>query len=162
MKKIFNFFLRRASSSGQAMIEMLICLIVLPLFITGIIRLGQTLIIKQRLLMAAKHGAILRSTDLVHDRFVRAEIRRFLGDGRPKMERNKITIGFSRVSGPFGNPISRVEVGYRIRVPVFSSSSDAGGNFFQPFQTEEITLRETAYCANFRKSSWGDPYNPDP
>ncbi|MFH1957518.1 MAG: hypothetical protein ABIJ15_03490 [bacterium] len=138
------------------MVELIICLIVLPLFVTGIVRFGQTLIIQQRLLMAAKHGVILRSTNLVSDTEVRSEIRRFLSNtrSRPRMEGNRITIRLSRVSGPFGNPISRVEVGYRIRVPKFSN------NFFQPFKTEQITLRESAFCANFRRLS-GTPYTPD-
>jgi len=136
------------------MVEMIVCLIVLPLFITGIIRFGQTLIIKQRLLMAAKHGAILRATNLVSDRYVESEIKKFLADGTPKLERSKITIKLSKVSGPFGNPIAKAELGYRIRVPQFSES------FFKPFQTEEITLRESAYCAYFRRLP-GDPYLPD-
>ena len=136
------------------MVEMIICLIVLPLFITGIIRFGQTLIVKQRLLMAAKHGAILRATNLVSDRYVKSEIRKFLADGKPKLERNKISIKLSKIIGPFGNPITKVEVGYKIKVPKFSES------FFKPFKTEQITLKEYAYCAYFRRLP-GDPYLPD-
>jgi len=147
----------RSRLSGQAMAEMVICLIVLPLFITAIVRFGQTLIIKQRLLMAAKHGVILRSTNQISDRYVRSEVRKFLADGTPKMVRSKITVNFSRVSR-FANPISKVNVGYRIRVPVFSN------NFFQPFKTEEIVLSEEAYCADFRRINTpplDKPYLPD-
>ncbi|MFH1353407.1 MAG: TadE family protein [bacterium] len=150
MKK--NSFFNR-SESGQAMVELIICLIVLPLFVTGIVRFGQTLIIQQRLLMAAKHGAILRSTDLVADTYVKSEIRKFLGDGKPKMESSQITVKLSKITY-FGNPISEVEVGYKIKVPKFSN------NFFQPFRTEQITLRESAFCANFRRLT-GTPYTPD-
>ncbi|PKM99390.1 MAG: hypothetical protein CVU78_06600 [Elusimicrobia bacterium HGW-Elusimicrobia-2] len=138
----------KSPRSGQAMAEMVICLIVLPLFIMAIVRFGQTLIIQQRLLMAAKHGVILRSTNLVADTYVTSEVRRFLAEGTPKLESGKITISLAKTSY-FGNPISHVTVGYRIRVPVFGGSS--GGNFFQPFRSEEITLREEAYCADFRR-----------
>ncbi|MBA3052157.1 MAG: TadE family protein [Candidatus Omnitrophota bacterium] len=143
----------KSPRAGQAMAEMVICLIVLPLFITAIVRFGQTLIIQQRLLMAAKHGAILRSTNLVADTYVRGEVLHFLDRGTPKLERSRITISLAKTSY-FGNPISHVTVGYRIRVPKFSKS------FFQPFSTEEITLREEAYCADFRRLS-GTPYLPD-
>lgn len=156
--KIFHFlsFIFNSptkSEKGQATAEMIICLIVLPLFITGIVRFGQTLIIMQRLLMAAKHGAILRSTDQISDTYVQSEIKKFLADGKPKIEGGKITIKLSKVTY-FGNPITRVQVGYKIKVPKFSN------NFFQPFETEEITLEEQAYCAHFRRSP-GTPYMPD-
>jgi len=143
----------KSRRSGQAMAEMVVCLIVLPLFITAIVRFGQTLIIQQRLLMAAKHGVILRSTDQVSDRYVRSEIRSFLANGHPRMERGHITISLAKTTY-FGNPISHVTVGYRIRVPRFSN------NFFQPFRTEQITLREEAYCAHLRRLP-GTPYMPD-
>jgi len=139
------------------MAEMVVCLIVLPLFIMAIVRFGQTLIIKQRLLMAAKHGVILRSTDQVSDRYVKSEIKKFLRDGKPKMESNKITIALSKTTY-FGNPISHVTVGYKIRVPKFNNNF---GNFFKPFSTEEITLKEEAYCANFRRLP-GKLYNLPP
>ncbi|MBU3956208.1 hypothetical protein KJ633_07075 [bacterium] len=135
------------------MAEMIICLIVLPLFITAIVRFGQTLIIQQRLLMAAKHGVILRSTNLVADTYVKSEIKKFLRDGTPKMESSKITISLSKITY-FGNPISKVTVGYKIKVPKFSN------NFFKPFSTEQITLKEDAYCAHLRRLP-GTPYTPD-
>lgn len=143
----------KSPRAGQAMAEMVICLIVLPLFITAIVRFGQTLIIQQRLLMAAKHGAVLRSTNLVADTYVTSEVKKFLADGTPKLESGKITISLAKTSY-FGNPISHVTVGYRIRVPKFSN------NFFRPFSTEEITLKEQAYCADFRRLP-GTPYVPD-
>ena len=148
MKKTF-----KSRRSGQAMAEMVVCLIVLPLFITAIVRFGQTLIIKQRLLMAAKHGVILRSTDQVSDRYVKSEIKKFLRDGTPKMESSYITIALSKTTY-FGNPISHVTVGYKIRVPKFSN------NFFKPFSTEQVTLKEEAYCAHLRRLP-GTPYMPD-
>jgi len=143
----------QSGRSGQAMAEMVICLIVLPLFITAIVRFGQTLIIQQRLLMAAKHGVILKSTNLVADTYVRSEVKKFLAEGTPKLDSGKITITFAKTSR-FGNPISHVMVGYRIKVPKFSNS------FFHPFSTEEIPLKEQAYCADFRRLPL-DPYNPD-
>ncbi len=49
---------------------------------------------------------------------------------------------------------AKIEVGYKIKVSKFSN------DFFKPFQTEQITLKESAYCAHFKRLP-GSPYLPD-
>ncbi|MDD5686352.1 MAG: pilus assembly protein [Elusimicrobia bacterium] len=82
---------------GQAFIEFIIALIVLPLFISGTITIAKIFIVKQRLHQAARHGAFLMATDRVEKNIMENEVRQYFVEGWPKFDTSKIKVKWESV-----------------------------------------------------------------
>lgn len=125
---------------GQTLLEVVIVLIILPLFISAIIRLAQVAIVRQRLLIAARHGVWLTSSERVKDSTVKKEILDFLSGGTPSLEKSRISVKIDKNEGTYR--FDTVTVDYSIEVLQFSN------NFFKPVGKETVKLSEKAVVAN--------------
>lgn len=141
----------RKYPNGQALVEFVISLIVIPIFFFGIIHLTQLMMVRVRLLQAARHGAWLISTGRVSQTTVRQEIQEFLANGTPKLDRSKIrNISFSLRQGP--HSLDTVTVEYELKTLGFTD------NFFKPIAYTNYRLRESATVGHV--CSAGTPYLP--
>ncbi len=140
---------RTSKNSGQTLVEFVISLIVIPIFFVGIVHLTQVLMVRIRLVQAARHGVWLISTGRVSDAVARQEITDFLATGFPRLQRRNITIRpFIRRQVPFS--LDTVEIEYNLRTFQFTD------NFFRPLTFADYRIRESATVGNV--SQIGRPY----
>ncbi len=145
-----NYFLtRNKNKKGQALVEFVISLIIIPIFFIGVIHLAQIVIVKIRLVQAARHGVWLVSTGRVSQTNARREIEEFLDNGVPKLNRSNIrSINFRMRQGAYS--IDTVEIQYRFRTFQFTD------NFFRPLSYTDVNISESASVGHV--SLVGTPY----
>jgi hypothetical protein len=135
--------------NAQALVEFVISLIIIPIFFIGVVHLAQIVVVKIRLLQAARHGVWLVSTGRVSETTARREIEEFLDNGIPKLNRSNIrSVNFRMRQGAYS--IDTVEINYRFRTFQFTD------NFFKPLSYQDVTLQESASVGHV--SLVGTPY----
>ncbi|OQA91594.1 MAG: hypothetical protein BWY26_00799 [Elusimicrobia bacterium ADurb.Bin231] len=126
---------------GQALVEFILSLCILPLFVGGIISISRVYIIKMKLHQAARHGAFLISTGKVAETTVRQEIKNYFDTGYPKVDMSKLGMKFKSVRVSFLKG-DEVTVSYSLKI------FDLGKlNFWKGTPVIEKTFTETVVCA---------------
>lgn len=137
------------NNRGQSLVEFAISLIIIPIFFIGIIHLTQVIMVRIRLVQAARHGVWLVSTGRVSEATARQEVIDFLTTGIPRLNRSNIRrINFTMRSGPFS--LDTVEIEYELRTLQFTD------NFFRPLTFADYRIRESATVGHV--SAVGTPY----
>src|SRR5579864_2283438 len=88
-----------ANHRGQALIEVAAFFITLPILLAGLVGFTQWISVREKLLLAAKQGALLYSSGHMKRAEVEQYMRRYLIAGSPALDPNGIKVSV----GPFGS-----------------------------------------------------------
>src|SRR5579872_4559444 len=84
---------------GQALIEVAAFFMVLTLFLAGLVGFTQWISIREKLLLAAKQGALLYSSGHIQRAEVEQYMRLFLTTGSPILDPNEIKVSVGPMRG---------------------------------------------------------------
>jgi hypothetical protein len=103
---------RLRNKKGQALLEVVVFIIALTGLLSAIVTTTKWFLIRQKLLIAVRHGAMMYSSGHYQSDEVQVRIKRFLSTGHPALQAGAITVEVGRFAKRQSYHLDEIRVRY--------------------------------------------------
>ncbi len=137
--------------SGQALVESLAFFVVLAGILVTFVGFTKWFLMKQKLLMAARSGAMLYSSGHLQDYEVKARLRHYLASGSPTFLTENVTIRLGSAVHPRAHSwrLDKVQIEYRPASPIV--------RLIQPVMEEQCVIKHAPHYGPGGQNLFGPP-----